>query len=80
VFRTCDILRRTRNFGSIQWITDPDPDPNPDPALFVSGFRDAKFFHLLRTVGIFTKVSKDNKSLRSHKKAQIKVFLHIFAC
>jgi hypothetical protein len=54
-----------------------DPDPwitIPDPALFNSGFQDAIFL-LIISVGTFTSIFKDNKSLRSHKPVEIKVFL-----
>jgi hypothetical protein len=82
VVRIRDILIRIRIVGSVHWITDPDPAP--DPALFVNDFQDANKtkkiflkFCLLHTVGsTFTPVFKDNKSLKSHKTVEIKVFLY----
>jgi hypothetical protein len=81
LIRIRDILRR---------------DPNPDPWIRTLNYRSEygscsfrqwlssanknKFFCLLLTVGAFTSDVKDNKSLRSHKTVEIKVFLNFFAC
>ncbi len=82
-----DILRRIRILWSVHWIKEPAP------ALLVSGFQDnKKLFFLLQSfllirylrvrVDTFTLpvVFKDNKSWRSRKPVEIKVFLHHFAC
>ncbi len=67
---------------------DPPPDLATDPALFVSGFQDANkksafykvffFANYLGTVGTFTTVFKDIKSLRCLKTLKIKVLLNFF--
>ena len=70
------------------WIRTLDLDPNlyPDPALHVTVFQETnkkyrKCFCLLLTVGTFTSVFKDSKSLRCHKTKQLKLrFLNFFAC
>jgi hypothetical protein len=62
-------------------------DPDVDPAIFIIDFQDAnkkltflkKFFCILLFEDIFTSFFKDKKSKRSHKTAEIKVFLTIFA-
>jgi hypothetical protein len=69
----------------------PDPchfamDPDPDPCIRTLDYGSGScsfrqwLFCLLLTVGTFTLVFKDNKSLRSHKTVEVKVFLNIFAC
>ncbi len=58
---------------------DVDPAPEKNPALFVSGFMpnflslSLRAYYLL-SLGTFTSVFKDNKSLRSHKTVEIKFF------
>jgi hypothetical protein len=64
VFQICDILIRIWILGSVYLITDPDP------ALFGTGFQDAKniFFkflfaylrYFLPTIDVLTPVFKDN--------------------
>ncbi len=78
MLRIREFLRRVRILGSVHWLTDPDP------ALFVIGFQNANkirfFAYYLLNVGTFTPVFKDNKSLRSHKRVEIEVFLNFLAC
>ncbi len=69
------------------WYEDPDPDPDPDLALFVSGFQGANkynffstFIFLLLTLGTFTTVLIESKSLKRHKTVEIRVFFIFFAC
>jgi hypothetical protein len=47
---------------------------------FLSDFRcqQNKFFCIFPTVGEFSSVFKDNKSLRRHKTVEIKIFLNFF--
>ncbi len=59
------------------WLTDPDP------AFFVRDLKDAKnkffftkFLCLFLFESTFTSFNKDNKSERSHKTIEIKIFLH----
>jgi hypothetical protein len=64
-----------------------DPDADPDPSIFIIDLQDAnqkvifltKFFQILLFEGTFTSFFKDEKSKRSHKTVEIKVFLTIFA-
>jgi hypothetical protein len=79
VFRIRDIWIRIQILGSVHWVADPDLDPASGHALFFSGFQDAnknKFFLLITVlpVGTLASVFKDNKSLRSHKTVDIKIF------
>ncbi len=69
-------MQYTSGSDTYHWNTDPDP------ALFFSGFQDANsffslrfFVYILRTVGTFTLVFKNNKSLRRHKTVEIKIFI-----
>ncbi len=76
----------------IKKISVPDPwnsETDPDP--WISGFLGTdkkkhifllRVFCLFLTVGTFTitKVLKDNNSLKSHKTAEIRVSLNLFAC
>jgi hypothetical protein len=58
-----------------------------DPSIFIIDLQDAKkkqifltmFFCILLFDGTFTSFFKDKKSKRSHKTAEIKVFLTILA-
>ncbi len=66
------------------WLMDPDADPYP--SIFVIDLQDAnkkliflKFFCIILFEGTFTSFFKDKTSKRSHKTAEIKVFLAIFA-
>jgi hypothetical protein len=61
-------------------------DPDPDSSLFIIDLQDAKktnflkkFSCILLFEGTFTSFFKDEKSKRSHKTVEIKVFLTIFA-
>jgi hypothetical protein len=62
-----------------------DPDPDLDPTLFGTCFQDGNknlvfslnYFCLFLTVGTFTLVFKDNKSLRSHKTVEIMFFFSL---
>jgi hypothetical protein len=59
-------------------LIESGSNPDPNPALFaLGGFKDAnkKYVFLPITVGTFTSVFKDNKSLRSYKVVETKVFL-----
>jgi hypothetical protein len=68
---------------------DPDSDPDPDahPYIFIIDLQDAniktnlkiKFFCILLFEGTFTSFFKGQKTLKSHKTVEIKVFLTIFA-
>jgi hypothetical protein len=65
---------------------DPDPDSDSDPSIFIIDLQDAnkklikkKFFCILLLEDTFTSFFKGKKSKRSHKTAEIKVFLTIFA-
>jgi hypothetical protein len=65
---------------------DSDPDPDAHPYIFIIDLQDAnkkqikkKFFCILLFEGTFISFFKDKKSKRSHKTAEIKVFLTIFA-
>jgi hypothetical protein len=69
---------------------DPHPDADPDPSIFIIDLQDANkkliflkvLLHtgyLLLFEGTFTLFFKDKKSKRSHKTAEIRVFLTIFA-
>jgi hypothetical protein len=64
------------------WITDPYLDPAQDPDLQFSlvavKMPTENIFFLILTVGTFTSFFKDNLSLRSHKTAELNVFLHFF--
>jgi hypothetical protein len=67
--------------------SDPDPDADPDPSIFIIDLQDVnkkiifskKFSCFLLFEGAFTSFFKDEKSKRSHKTVEIKVFLTIFA-
>ncbi len=70
--------------------SDPDPDADPDPAIFIIDLQDPNkklikkvFLHitifLIFFVVTFTSFFNDNKSKRSHKTVEIKVFLTVFA-
>ncbi len=74
---------------SVTFRIDTDRDPQiraldyTDPALFFNGFQDAKNFFLLFTVVCrqyyyIISVFKYNKSLRSHKTLELKVFPNFF--
>jgi hypothetical protein len=66
---------------------DTDADADADPSLFIIDLQDAnqkiifltKFFCIVLLEGTFTSFFKGKKSIRSHKTAEIKVFLTIFA-
>jgi hypothetical protein len=65
---------------------DPDSDADPDPSIIITDLQDVnkkliekKFFCILLFEGTFTSFFKGNKSKRSHKTMEIKVFLTIFA-
>ncbi len=60
------------------WIRllDNGSGSGPDPALF---FRDfTKNILSILTVGTFTSIFIDSKSLRSHKRVNIEVFIKFF--
>jgi hypothetical protein len=59
---------------------------DPEPSIFIIDLQDAnkkqilkKFFCILLFEGTFISFFKVNKSKRSHKTVEIKVFLTIFA-
>jgi hypothetical protein len=62
-----------------------DPDADPDPSIFIIDLQNAnkkqkqKFFCIILFEGSFSSFFKRKKSKRSHKTAEIKVFLTIFA-
>jgi hypothetical protein len=66
---------------------DPDSDADPDSSIFIIDLQDSnkklifftKFSCILLFEGTFTSFFKDNKSKRSHKTVEIKVFLAILA-
>jgi hypothetical protein len=57
---------------------DSDSDPDPDPSIFISELQDSNKKLILKK--FFCKLLfEGKKSKRSHKTAEIKVFLTIFA-
>jgi hypothetical protein len=66
---------------------DSDPDADPVPSIFIINLQDANkktnFLYLIFCIflfeGTFTSFFEGNKSKRSHKTVEIKVFLTIFA-
>ncbi len=72
MYRIRDILKRTRIriLGSVHWVTDPGPElaPDPDTAIFARVF----FAYKVLTVGTFTSIFKDNKSLSTVVTEQLK--------
>ncbi len=89
IFRKVKSLTRSRNpwttFGTMSVMYGLDSDLDPAPAFFVSGWQDAnknEFFLLI----IFWKYQVlyilliDEKSKRSQKIIEIKVFLFLFFC
>jgi hypothetical protein len=65
-----------------------DPDADPDLSIFIIAFQDGNkkqkqnlkttFFLILLFEGIFTSFFEGNKSKRSHKTVELKVFLTIY--
>jgi hypothetical protein len=82
VFLIRGILKRARILESVHWITERDLTQDPDANFFVSGFQETNkksvFSEIFLLEDTFASVFKDNKSLRSHKTVEIKVFLYFF--